>query len=152
MRRKTVWLLGLLGVALLALGVRAAVLAEVRWWVIGGGGGSATGSGLALSGTSGQVAVGHSSGGGYQVDSGFWPGAVDPIALAETPTNTATPTVTRTVTATATRTSTRTATPTRTATVAPSETPTRTPTLGPPPAYGFGLPIIVKNVAMVWLP
>jgi len=44
--------------------------------VIGGGGGSSAGGNNEITGTIGQNATGQSSGGGYAIEGGFWPGAV----------------------------------------------------------------------------
>ena len=45
---------------------------DLSWNVIAGGGGTSTGSNYSVSGTIGQAAAGHLSGGSYTIDGGFW--------------------------------------------------------------------------------
>ena len=52
---------------------------SLDWDVIGGGGGSMSGSSNSLSGTVGQVAVGESTG-AYRLGSGFWYGLLESSA------------------------------------------------------------------------
>lgn len=57
------------------LGMVASVWAQnysVDWFKVAGGGGTSTGGGYSLSGTSGQPAAGKLSGGNYSLESGFW--------------------------------------------------------------------------------
>ena len=47
----------------------------INWFTIGGGGGTSTGGGFSVSGTSGQADAGSmSGGGGYSLVGGFWGG------------------------------------------------------------------------------
>jgi hypothetical protein len=45
---------------------------DLHWNVIGGGGGTSTGSGFSVTGTIGQTAVGPASQGAFSVAQGFW--------------------------------------------------------------------------------
>jgi hypothetical protein len=45
---------------------------QVKWQVLGGGGGRGVSAGYALSGTAGQTAVGLSVSANYAINSGFW--------------------------------------------------------------------------------
>jgi CSLREA domain-containing protein len=80
-----------------ALVVTATVLAQssadftLRRFVVGGGGGRASGSGIALHGTIGQAAVAVSSGGAFRLTGGFWPGAAPAASPTTTPQTPATP-------------------------------------------------------------
>ena len=67
--------LGVLAVSLLLSSVAVANGAlSVNWWVIGGGGGSATVGNTSLSGVIGQWMVGSHTVGTTQLGSGFWGG------------------------------------------------------------------------------
>ncbi len=75
MNRRKKLVLALAVVALLALS--GAVLAQggepaVDWWVLAGGGGSATGAGVTLHDTLGQPVAGGSSGGNVSLAAGYW--------------------------------------------------------------------------------
>jgi hypothetical protein len=48
---------------------------SIDWWVIGGGGGSASTGSISLSGTIGQAVVGANSNAPYEHCVGFWCGA-----------------------------------------------------------------------------
>jgi hypothetical protein len=48
---------------------------DLTWSTIDGGGGTSSNSGYALAGTIGQAEAGVLSGGGYTLNSGFWPGS-----------------------------------------------------------------------------
>ena len=82
--------LGVLTVSLLSAGVAMANgTSSIDWWVIGGGGGSATVGSTSLSGTIGQWTVGRDADGTTQLCSGYWYGASRwhrvflPLALRE---------------------------------------------------------------------
>jgi len=51
---------------------------DLSWYVLGGGGEGAAGDDYALNGTLGQGMVAVSGGGGSQMYSGYWKGAVAP--------------------------------------------------------------------------
>ncbi|MDX9956703.1 MAG: hypothetical protein RBT75_21570 [Anaerolineae bacterium] len=49
---------------------------ELRWWTVDGGGNQLAGGDFVLLGTAGQPEAGNVlSGGGFELSSGFWPGA-----------------------------------------------------------------------------
>jgi hypothetical protein len=50
---------------------------DLHWNVIGGGGGTSTGSGFAVTGTIGQTAVSASSGDDFSIAHGFWQDFLD---------------------------------------------------------------------------
>ena len=68
------WIIsGVLAVSLLSAGVPLTQgTPSVDWWVVGGGGGSATVDGVSLNGTIGQWMVGSGEAGATQLNSGFW--------------------------------------------------------------------------------
>jgi len=91
-QRKGVLLLMLLLLigGLLALGFAPVPTYSIRWWVMGGGGGTSDSIRYHLSGTAGQGVAGASHSVRYHVNSGFWAGMG--IATPEpTPTRTPTP-------------------------------------------------------------
>ncbi len=47
---------------------------SIDWWVMAGGGGSDSGTGVTLDGTLGQAVVGIDSGSSYELSAGFWGG------------------------------------------------------------------------------
>lgn len=144
MRRKLIPYL--IGIAL-ALSLAGVVVAQIstsfdlRWSLLGGGGGTRQSTSFRLDDSLGQWAVGTASSSSARLQGGFWYG----VAFA-TPTRTPTPsrTDTRTPTRTytpsptgsPTRTPTRTITPTRTVTWTP--TATRTATKSPTPTFPPG--------------
>jgi hypothetical protein len=69
----------LLAALLLTLVLTSLALASgsysINWYVIGGGGGPISGGGYAINSTIGQPVVGVAKGQGYELGSGFWPGA-----------------------------------------------------------------------------
>jgi hypothetical protein len=69
-----------LALALVALAGRAQSY-SVDWFSIDGGGGTSTGGVYSVTGTIGQPDAGHSSGGNYTIDGGFW----GIIAAVQTP-------------------------------------------------------------------
>jgi hypothetical protein len=77
MSRNRVLVLAPLMLAALSLGAVAAPagLLSLERWVVGGGGGHASGAHFTLVGTVGQGVVGFASGGVYEICSGFWCGA-----------------------------------------------------------------------------
>nr|MBC7245600.1 hypothetical protein [Chloroflexota bacterium] len=76
MRTKGIVFLGLLIMLLLALVVQAdAPGFSINWYVVSGGGGRSTGGAFTLDGSVLQPA-GVMTGGAYQLQSGFWPGAL----------------------------------------------------------------------------
>jgi CSLREA domain-containing protein len=93
------------GVAL----ARSAAGFDLAWHVIAGGGGQATSSSYIVNGSIGQPIVAESSGTGYRLSAGFWPGIMGPPSPTATYTPSATPS----------------------GTPPPTATPTPTPT-GPP--------------------
>lgn len=117
---------------------------DLTWSTIDGGGGVSVGGSYTLDHTLGQVDVGTQSGGGYELQAGYWYG----VESAVTPTPTSTPTATATATRTPTPTPTGSRTPTPTATGSPTPTPTRTPTptaTGMPQFdYWLYLPLILR--------
>jgi hypothetical protein len=121
------------GVAL----ARSATGFDLWWHVIAGGGGQATSSSYIVNGSIGQPIVAESSGTGYRLSAGFWPGIMGPPSPTATPTGTPSPTATPTPTPTTTRTPTATPTATR--------TPTRTGT-PPTPQWRLYLPLIMKSI------
>ena len=95
--RLMVMVMGLL-LGAMAVGVALAQTSnsfDVRWNVLGGGGGGLGSESFAADGTVGQVAVGASASTNFRLDAGFWPGvaAAAPVG-GETPTPTATPAAT----------------------------------------------------------
>ena len=52
-------------------------IANINWWVIGGGGGHAEAGIYTLDATIGQAVVGAATDGGYELCSGFWCGLVE---------------------------------------------------------------------------
>lgn len=120
----TVACLLLSGVALARSSANASDILSIGfdlWWhVIAGGGGQASSASYAVNGSIGQPVVAESSGPGYRLSAGFWPGIMGP------PSPTATPSATPTGTLLPTATRTPTATPT--GTVIATRTPTPTPT------------------------
>jgi hypothetical protein len=54
---------------------------DISWHAIAGGGGSSTGGVYTVTGTIGQPAAGHLSGGNYSIDGGFW----GLLAVVQTP-------------------------------------------------------------------
>jgi hypothetical protein len=81
MKRK-VFLLSLIALTLLVSGARAAPNApELSWYIIGGGGGHVENGIYSLDSTIGQMVVGTTSNGVYDLCSGFWCQA---IAFART--------------------------------------------------------------------
>jgi len=120
----TVACLLLSGVALVRSSADASAILSIGfdlWWhVIAGGGGQASSASYAVNGSIGQPVVAESSGPGYRLSAGFWPGIMGP------PSPTATPSATPTGTLLPTATRTPTATPT--GTVIATRTPTPTPT------------------------
>jgi hypothetical protein len=54
---------------------------SIPWYTIAGGGGSSAGGVYSVTGTIGQYAAGHLSGGNYSIDGGFW----GLIAAVQTP-------------------------------------------------------------------
>lgn len=49
---------------------------ELSWWTVDGGGNQLAGGDFVLLGTAGQPEAGNAlSGGGFELSSGFWPGA-----------------------------------------------------------------------------
>lgn len=70
------------GLLLLIFLIGGLVLAEpdalsLSWWTIDGGGGTATGGNLTLTGTIGQADAGNGSGGDYTLYGGFWSPVTD---------------------------------------------------------------------------
>ena len=116
----TVACLLLSGVALVRSSANASDILSIGfdlWWhVIAGGGGQASSASYAVNGSIGQPVVAESSGPGYRLSAGFWPGIMGPPSPSATPTGTLLPTATRTPTATP------------TGTVIATRTPTPTPT------------------------
>jgi CSLREA domain-containing protein len=95
---------------------RSAASFDLWWHVVAGGGGQAASSSYAVHGSIAQPIVAESSGPGYRLSAGFWPGAQAAPVPTATPTGTLLPTATRTPTATP------------TGTVIVTRTPTPTPT------------------------
>lgn len=95
---------------------RSAASFDLWWHVIAGGGGQAASSSYAVHGSIAQPIVAESSGPGYRLSAGFWPGAQAAAVPTATPTGTLLPTATRTPTATPTGTVIATGTPTPTPT------------------------------------
>lgn len=112
------------GVAL----ARSAAGFDLWWHVIVGGGGQAMSSSHTVNGSIAQPIVAESSGTGYRLSAGFWPGIMGPPSPTATPS--ATPTGTLLPTAT------------RTPTATPSPTRTGTP---PTPQWRLYLPLVLKN-------
>jgi hypothetical protein len=137
----TVACLLLSGVALVRSSADASAILSIGfdlWWhVIAGGGGQATSGSYIVNGSIAQPIVAESSGPGYRLSAGFWPGIMGPPSptVTATPTGTLLPIATRTATPTATPSATPTGTPpstlTRTPTATPSPTPTPTATVTP---------------------
>jgi hypothetical protein len=69
----------LLFIAATAVGVRAAGSYAIDWWTVDGGGQTSTGAGYALTGTVGQpdAQPAPATGGGYQLQGGFWHNPAD---------------------------------------------------------------------------
>ena len=65
-------LLAAAALLLLASAAWAAVTPAVDWWVMASGGGHAEAGSYTLDGTLGQAVVGPSSGGPYELSSGYW--------------------------------------------------------------------------------
>ena len=78
--RKIVGPLTLLLLLCLVGGVALAQAPAINRWVIGGGGGTATGGNVSLSNVLGQTVAGPSSGGNVAISAGFWSGG--PVAPA----------------------------------------------------------------------
>ena len=74
-QRTAIITLALLSCLLIAGGVLADGTSGIDQWVIGGGGGAASGAGVALDATLGEPIVGASSGGSITLEAGFWVGA-----------------------------------------------------------------------------
>jgi hypothetical protein len=73
--------------ALLLLGTTSYVHSQnytIDWFTVDGGGGSTAGGSYALSGTAGQPDAGHSIGGNFYLDSGFW-SIIDAVQPINTP-------------------------------------------------------------------
>ena len=102
---------------------------DLWWHVIAGGGGQAASSSYIVNGSIAQPVVDESSGTGYRLSAGFWPGAQAAPVPTATPTGTLLPTATRTPTAT----------------LSPTPSPTRTGT-PPTPQWRFYLPLILKGL------
>jgi CSLREA domain-containing protein len=100
------------GVAL----ARSAAGFDLWWHVIASGGGQAVSSSYIyiVNGSIGQPVVAESSGTGYRLSAGFWPGIMGPPSPTATPTGTPPPTATPTATPTGTVIATQTPTPTPT--------------------------------------
>ena len=78
MMRKKWILLGALALSVLFASVALALgPPSIPWWVIAGGGGSATVGSVALDGTIGQWVVGSDESGDLQLGPGFWGGGWD---------------------------------------------------------------------------
>jgi len=66
--------LAVVGVLLGAGGVLAQSGPAVEWWLIAGGGGPASGTGMALNDTLGQPIIGPASGVTVDLSAGYWVG------------------------------------------------------------------------------
>ena len=60
------------GTLALALGAPVLAQPEVDWWTVAGGGGISTGGSFEVRGTAGQANAGETSGGTFDLESGFW--------------------------------------------------------------------------------
>ena len=69
---------------------------SIDWFTVDGGGGTSTAGVYSLSGTIGQPDAGHSSGGNFALDGGFW-GIIAAVQTSGAPLLTVTHTVTNTV-------------------------------------------------------
>jgi hypothetical protein len=98
MRRRMILPVALMGILLLGLssGALASLVEDVRWSVIGGGGGPIQSSGYRLNSTIGQGVTGSSASASYGLQAGYW-GAFAGAAPAATATPTRTPTRTPTL-------------------------------------------------------
>ena len=67
--------IALLSCLLIAAGVLVGDTTGIDRWVIGGGGGEASGGGVSLDASLGEPIVGISSGGSIALEAGFWTGS-----------------------------------------------------------------------------
>lgn len=74
-QRTAIITIALISCLLIAAGVLANGNPNIDWWVLGGGGGQASGNQIVLDATLGQPVTGTSSGGSNSLDAGFWHGA-----------------------------------------------------------------------------
>ena len=74
-QRTAIIAIALLSCVLIAAGVMANGTPGIDWWVVGSGGGGASGGEVTLDATLGQPVTGTSSGGPISIEAGFWPGA-----------------------------------------------------------------------------
>jgi hypothetical protein len=84
MMKKNKTLLLILAISLVAgfvlgAGVYALGTTGIDWWVMGGGGGPASGGEVSLNSTFGQPVTGSSSAGEVTLQSGYWAGLVKEI-------------------------------------------------------------------------
>lgn len=75
---------GIFGFALAVLTSTAAAQYDLSWYTIDGGGGMfSTGGAFEVSGTIGQPDAGVMSGGDFELQGGFWPGAAEPFCIGD---------------------------------------------------------------------
>jgi len=67
---------GIVSCALAVARLNSAQDFEVSWAAIAGGGGRSSAGGFSIFGTFGQFDAGKLAGGDFQLDAGFWPGAL----------------------------------------------------------------------------